>query len=65
MLVSAAGAAEWFPKAYAPYGTNATDHEYYLGLGREAVAAANSDVMGAKLLCIGERPVDPLPLLCI
>ena len=35
VLVSSAGRAEWFPKGYAPYGTNWTDDSlYYLGLGR-------------------------------
>ena len=39
-LISSAGDSELFPKSYAPYGTNATDGEYYLGLGQEAVASA-------------------------
>ena len=41
---------EWFSKSHEPYGTNATDSEYYLGLGKEAVAQAKFDVLGAKLL---------------
>jgi hypothetical protein len=54
VLVSSAGDTHTFPKSWAPYGTNATDHQYYLGLGQSAVASAASDVLGATLLCESE-----------
>ena len=50
VLISSAGDAEWFDKSYEPYGTNASDHEYYLGFGRQTVANATTDILGAKLL---------------
>jgi hypothetical protein len=54
VLMSARGDSEWFTKGYEPYGTNATDDtEYFLGLGRDAVASADSDVLGQRLLVGG------------
>eukprot|EP01051_Picozoa_sp_SAG22_P006630 SAG22_NODE_440_length_10484_cov_19.751661_4_plen_468_part_00 len=51
VLIAETGETEHFAKSYAPYGTNATDDsEYYLGIGRAAVAAATHDVLGAALL---------------
>ena len=41
------------------YGTNYTDGSFYLGLGKAAVAAAASDVLGSKLLCDGQLPCEP------
>ena len=54
MLVSADGDAEYFSKGFERYGTNATDDDYYLGLGRAAVASTNTDVLGQKLLAAGQ-----------
>jgi hypothetical protein len=56
VLVSGTGETEWFQKSYAPYRTNWTDNEYYLGLSGGEVANATSDVLGAKLLCDGCEP---------
>ena len=50
VLASAAGDLEWFEKTYEPYGTNASDGEYYLGLNRSTLANATTDLLGAKLL---------------
>ena len=50
LLLSSGGEAEWFSKTYAPYGTNASDGEYYLGLNRSTLANATTDLLGAKLL---------------
>ena len=50
VLASAAGEIEWFTKTYSPYGTNASDTEYYLGLNRTRIANAASDLLGATLL---------------
>ena len=53
--MSGAGQAEWFDLTYEPYGTNATDDtDYYLGLGKQAVANAGHDILGATLLAAGE-----------
>lgn len=49
-LVNAEEAIEWFTKGYAPYGTNVSDHEYYLGLNQSGIAGAETDLLGAKLL---------------
>ena len=50
-LFSGAGDAEWFEKDYAPYRTNWTDDsDYYLGLGKVAVASAATDILGTTLL---------------
>ena len=49
-LVSCDGEVEWFSKSYEPYGTNASDNKYYLGLGQAAVANSSTDVLGATLL---------------
>lgn len=49
-LVPAAGDVEWFSKAYSPYKTVTDDGSYYLGLTKQTVAAAKTDVLGAKLL---------------
>ena len=54
VLVSADGDAEYFSKGFERYGTNATDDDYYLGLGRAAVASTNTDVLGQKLLAAGQ-----------
>ena len=51
VLVSAQGDTERFTKSFEPYGTNWTDDsEYYLGLGKAAVANASTDILGGKLL---------------
>ena len=50
VLLSSAGEVEWFTKSYSPYGTNATDGDYYLGLNQSAVANASRDLLGEKLL---------------
>jgi hypothetical protein len=51
VLVPAIGDPAHFPKSYAPWNTNWTDDaDYYLGMGREAVANATTDILGAKLL---------------
>eukprot|EP00729_Bicosta_minor_P023545 gene23545-10381_t len=49
-LVPATGDVEWFSKAYSPYKTVTDDGSYYLGLTKQTVAAAKTDVLGAKLL---------------
>ena len=67
LLLSSGGEAEWFSKTYAPYGTNASDGEYYLGLDRRALANASTDLLGSALLQAGpltwaavERAVPPI-----
>ena len=50
VLVSSTGESEWFHKTFEPYGTSATDSNYYLGLGKDAVGNASTDILGAKLL---------------
>ena len=55
LLLSSGGEAEWFSKTYAPYGTNATDSEYYLGLDRRALANASTDLLGSALLQAGHH----------
>ena len=47
VLASAAGDLEWFEKTYEPYGTNASDGEYYLGLNRSTLANATTDLLEA------------------
>ena len=60
VLVSSGGDAEWFTKGYAPYGTNWTDGEHYLGLGKAAVASAGFDLLGDTLLCANSTtPCEP------
>eukprot|EP00966_Prymnesium_polylepis_P290083 6701240-Prymnesium_polylepis.1 len=49
VLVSGAGVTEWFSKGYSPFNST-DDSEYYLGLDKRAVAAASTDLLGAKLL---------------
>ena len=49
-LVPDKGEAEWFSKGYEPYLSNWTDDSFYLGLTKDAVANASTDIMGAKLL---------------
>ena len=48
-LVSATESV-WLSKGYEPYTVKA-DSSYYLGLGKQAVLDAATDVLGAKLLC--------------
>ena len=50
LLLSGEGEAEWFTQSFAPYGTNASDGAYYLGLNQTDVANASDDLLGAKLL---------------
>ena len=52
LVSSAADArAERFTKSFAPYTANWTDDSaFYLGLTKEAVANATTDILGAKLL---------------
>ena len=66
-LLSSNGDAEWFTKGYAPYESNWTDHKYYLGCPPKALDAAQTDLLGAKLLtqkaltwAMVERAVPPI-----
>ena len=51
VLLSSSGKMERFSKSYELYRTNWTDDsDYYLGLTKQVVANASTDVLGAKLL---------------
>ena len=62
VLASAAGDLEWFEKTYQPYGTNATDGEYYLGFNRSTLANALTDLSGEVAIeaDVGEGAAPPI-----
>eukprot|EP01051_Picozoa_sp_SAG22_P012977 SAG22_NODE_1403_length_4492_cov_13.784430_1_plen_263_part_10 len=49
VLVSAAGAEEWFTKGYEPY-TQGGDEDYYLNLTKAKVMSSKADILAVELL---------------
>jgi hypothetical protein len=54
LVLVSSSRTEWFSKGYSPYGTDAHDSEYYLGIPNATVASAATDVLGEKVLVGGE-----------
>jgi hypothetical protein len=54
VLLSAAGAQEWFDKSHEPY-IQGDDEEYYLGLGKKVALAAKTDLLGQTILTQCEK----------
>ena len=61
VLLSADGSSEWFSKSHEPY-IQGNDSAFYLGLGKEVVLAAKTDLLGNTLLtkCQTRNPASQL-----
>eukprot|EP00729_Bicosta_minor_P012126 gene12126-30363_t len=62
VLLSADGNSEWFSKSHEPFIQGA-DSDYYLGLGKKAVLAAKTDLLGNTILSKCQAP-NPASKLC-